>query len=82
MFVEKTRKKGESRLVKRYGLVGIALLMAIPLPTIGVYGGTVLSWLMGVKWWKSMIAVVSGATVSNCIVLFSVLGASKAFGLF
>ena len=57
-------------------------MMAIPLPTIGVYGGTVLSWLMGVKWWISMIAVVSGATVSNCIVLFSVFGVTKAFGLF
>jgi uncharacterized membrane protein len=77
-IIEKVRRKGETTLVKKYGLVGLALFMAIPLPTMGVYGGTLLSWLMGVKWWSSLIAVVSGATVSNGIVLLSVLGIIKA----
>ena len=80
-FIEKTRRKGESPLVKKYGLVGLALLMAIPLPTIGVYGGTLFSWLMGMKLWGSLIAVVSGATVSNSIVLFTAFGITKAIGL-
>ena len=81
-LIEKTRRKGESPLVKKYGLVGLALLMAIPLPTIGVYGGTLLSWLMGMKLWSSLVAVVSGATVSNSIVLFTAFGITKAIGLF
>ena len=80
-FIEKARKKGETPLVKKYGLVGLALLIAIPLPTIGVYGGTLLSWLIGMKWWTSLIAVVSGATVSNSIVLLSVLGIMQAVSL-
>jgi uncharacterized membrane protein len=77
-FIEKVRKKGETPLVKKYGLIGLALLMAIPLPTIGVCGGTLLSWLMGMEWRSSLIAVVSGATVSNSIVLLSVLGIMQA----
>ena len=77
-FIEKTRGKMESPLIKKYGLFGLALLMAIPLPTVGVYGGTLLSWLMGMKWRSSLIAVVSGATVSNSIVLLSVLGIIQA----
>ena len=81
-FIEKTRRKGESPLVRRYGLVGLALLMAVPLPTIGVYGGTILSWLMGMKLWSSLIAVVSGVTLSNSIVLFTAFGITKAIGLF
>jgi len=80
--IERIRRKGDSRLVKKYGLVGLALLMAIPLPTVGVYGGTLLSWLMGMNLWRSLIAVVSGATVSNSIVLLSVFGITKAMGLF
>ena len=80
-FIEKARKKGETPLVKKYGLIGLALLIAIPLPTIGVYGGTLLSWLMGMKWRSSLIAVVSGATVSNSIVLLSVLGIMQAVSL-
>jgi uncharacterized membrane protein len=81
-FIEKARKKGKTPLVKKYGLFGLALLIAIPLPTIGVYGGTLLSWLMGMKWWRSLIAIVSGATVSNSIVLLSIFGITKAMGLF
>jgi uncharacterized membrane protein len=80
-FIERARKKGETPLVKKYGLVGLALLMAIPLPTIGVYGGTLVSWLMGMKWRSSLIAVVSGATVSNSIVLLSVLGIMQTASL-
>jgi hypothetical protein len=57
IFSDIKRRKGETCLVKEYGLVGFALLMAIPLPTIGVYGGTLLSWLMGMNWWSSLIAV-------------------------
>ena len=75
--IEKVRRKGETPLVKKYGLVGLALFMAIPLPTMGVYGGTLLSWLMGMNWWSSLIAVVLGATVSNSLVLLSVLGIIK-----
>ena len=81
-IIEKTRIKGESTLIKKYGLVGLVLRMAIPLPTIGVYGGTLLSWLMGMKLWSSLVAVVSGATVSNIIVLFTAFGITKAIGLF
>ncbi len=77
-IIEKVRRKGETTLVKKYGLVGLALFMAIPLPTMGVYGGTLLSWLMGMNWWSSLIAVVLGATISNSVVLLSVLGIIKA----
>jgi len=80
-FIERAREKGETPLVKKYGLAGLALLMAIPLPTIGVYGGTLVSWLMGMKWRSSLIAVVSGATVSNSIVLLSVLGIMQTVSL-
>jgi len=80
-FIERTRLKGESPLIKKFGLVGLALLIAIPLPIIGVYGGTVFTWLMGMKWWSSLIAVVSGATVSNSIVLLSAFGIIQAISL-
>jgi uncharacterized membrane protein len=81
-LVEKTRSKGNSPLVKKYGLIGLALLMAIPLPTIGVYSGTVLSWLMGMNLWRSLIAVVSGVAVSNSIVLLSVFGIGQVTAIF
>jgi len=81
-FIDETRGKGESPLIKKYGLFGLALLIAIPLPTLGVFGGTLLSRLMGMKFWSSLVAIISGATVSNSIVLLSVFGIREAIGLF
>ena len=73
-FLKKARKKGESPLIRKYGLLGLAAMMAIPFPTIGVYGATSLSWMLGKNQWRSMIAVMSGVTVSNSIILASALG--------
>lgn len=80
-FLEKARKKGESRLVKRYGLLGLAMLLAVPFPTIGVYGATSVSWMIGANKWRAMTAVVSGVSVSNTIVLLSVLGVIHVTGI-
>ncbi|MFC2034778.1 small multi-drug export protein [Chloroflexota bacterium] len=78
--IQKTREKGRSRLVKKYGLVGILILLAIPLPTIGAYGGSSLCWLMGIKWWSSLITIVLGTTISNSIVVLSTFGIGKVVG--
>jgi len=59
-IVEKARKKG-SPLVKKYGFLGLALFIAVPLPTTGVYGGALLSWLLGMNWRGSLAAVMLGA---------------------
>lgn len=76
--VEKARIKGELPIIRKYGLLGLVVLMAVPFPTIGVYGGTLLSWLMGIKWWNALIAIVLGGTISNSIVLLSVYGLVQA----
>lgn len=80
--VKKARRQGESPIIKKYGLVGLAVLMAVPVPTIGIYGATTLSWMLGVNWWRALIAVVSGTAVSNGIVLLSVLGVTRVISLF
>jgi len=73
-FLERARRKGDSPIIKKYGLVGLAMLMAIPFPTIGVYGASSLCWMMGANRWRSLAAVVSGVAVSNSIVILSLLG--------
>ncbi len=77
-LIEKARVKGESNFIKKYGLIGLAVFMALPFPTIGVYGGTALCWVTGMKWWNSLIAVVSGATIYNGIILLSAFGIKHA----
>jgi len=80
-IIEKARIKGESNFIKKYGLIGLAIIMALPFPTIGVYGGTAICWVTGMKWWSSLIAVVSGATIYNSIVLLSAFGIKQAISL-
>ena len=71
--VERTRTKGLP-LIRKYGVLGIALLVAIPLPGTGVYGGTVLSWLLRIKWQTALLAILPGAAISNGILTLSVVG--------
>jgi uncharacterized membrane protein len=73
-FLERARRKGDSPIIKKYGLVGLAMLMAVPFPTIGVYRASSLCWMIGANKWRSLIAVVSGVAVSNTLVILSLLG--------
>lgn len=76
--VEKVRIKGDLPIIRKYGILGLLVVMAVPFPTVGVYGGTLLSWLMGIKWWSALIAIVLGTTISNSIILLSVYGIIQA----
>lgn len=77
-FLDNVRRKGESRLIRKYGLFGLFVVIAVPVPTIGVYGGTVLCWLTGMKWWHSLITITSGSAVYNSVFLFSLFGIVRA----
>lgn len=77
---EAIRKKGLP-FVRKYGFLGLVLFVAIPLPTTGVYGGALLSWLLGINWPSALLAVMMGATVSNGIVALSAFGIMQAVHL-
>lgn len=68
-YITNLRSRGKP-LVDRYGMLGLALFVAIPLPASGVYSGTILSWLMGMSWQKGLISISLGATIAGILVLF------------
>lgn len=67
-IVNRTRNKG-SRMVQRYGWFGLFLFVVIPVPGTGAYSGTLVSWFLGLHWWKSAFTVISGATLSAFVIL-------------
>jgi uncharacterized membrane protein len=71
--VEKTRRRG-APLITKYGLLGLVLFVAIPIPGTGIYAGALLSWLMGLKWPASLLAIIPGTAISNGIITLSILG--------
>ncbi|HDI02799.1 MAG TPA: hypothetical protein ENF95_01545 [Candidatus Aenigmarchaeota archaeon] len=71
-IVESVRKRGE-KYVQKYGLWGLMIFVAIPLPGTGAYSGTALAWLLGMKSGKAFLSVALGVTIAGILVtLFSV----------
>jgi len=67
-YLERVRSRSR-RLVDRYGLVGLALFVAIPLPATGVWTGALAAYILGVKARGAMLALLLGGVVSNILVL-------------
>lgn len=66
-LVEGVRRRGRG-LVERYGALGLALFVAVPLPGTGAYSGTALAFLMGVPPVRAFLAVGAGVAGAACIV--------------
>ena len=51
-FLTNTRNKG--RKVDKYGAIGLVLLVAVPLPGTGIYSGSVIAFLLGIRFWYAL----------------------------
>ena len=71
--LENIRAKGLP-LIAKYGFLGFVVFVAAPLPGTGVSGGALLSWLMGMKWQTSLVAILPGTIISNVMLTLSVSG--------
>ncbi|HEY96253.1 MAG TPA: small multi-drug export protein [Dehalococcoidia bacterium] len=72
-YIEKLRSKGLPYYAK-YGLIGLVVFVALPIPGTGVYGATILSWLLNIKWSLSLLAILPGAIISNGIIVLAAFG--------
>ncbi len=80
-FVAKTQKKIGPQ-VERWGWLGIAVFIAIPLPITGAWTGSLGAWLLGLGKRKTFLAASLGVIVAGIIVsLVAMLGLS-AFSVF
>ncbi len=80
-IVEKSRHKIENRVAK-YGYMGIALFVAVPLPITGAYTGTLGAWILGLNPRKTFFAVLAGVTISGLIVSAIMLLGIEALSFF
>lgn len=72
--VEKTQKRIH-KYVERYGEIGVALFIAVPLPGSGVYSGALGSYILGMSMKRFLIAAAIGVLIAGIIVtLVSYLG--------
>lgn len=66
-FVDRTRLKVEDK-INRFGYLGVALFVAIPLPITGAWTGTLGAWIFGLHKRKTIMAVILGVSISGLIV--------------
>lgn len=72
-LVERVRKKGKP-YVDKYGILGICIFIAVPLPVTGLWTGTLLAWLLGLDWKRSFLAAAFGVIIAGAIVSAVSLG--------
>lgn len=49
--------------------VFLSLLVAAPVPLLGVYSGAGIGVFMGLKWWQNMLSVLSGNLISCLLIV-------------
>ena len=80
-FVERAREK-LSGSMEKWGWLGIALFVAIPLPITGAWTGTLGAWVLGVSKRRTMMAVILGVMGAGIIVTAVMVLGIEALNLF
>ena len=73
----KAELKGEK--VRRYGSLGLILLVAIPLPGTGAWTGALVAAVLGLRMRDALPAIVLGVVIAAAIVLGVTYGVSTIF---
>lgn len=74
---ERTRKK--SKIIEKYELLGLIILVAIPLPMTGAWTGCIAASLLRLEKKLSFFAVGAGVTIAAIIVTVLTLSAKGYF---
>jgi len=80
-FIERARGKLHNN-VERWGWLGVAVFVAIPLPLTGAWTGTLGAWVLGLSKRKTMLAVLLGVLTAGVVVTSVVLLGIQALNLF
>jgi uncharacterized membrane protein len=80
-FIERARNK-LSAGVEKWGWLGIAIFVGIPLPFTGAWTGTLGAWVLGINKRHTMAAVGLGVVVSGVIVTMVVVLGIEALNFF
>ncbi len=76
-YLIRVRSKAKPYMDK-YGLIGLILFVAIPLPGSGIWTGSLAGFLLGLDRYRMLTVLLAGGLLSNTITLLLVLGKSIA----
>jgi uncharacterized membrane protein len=64
---------------EKYGLLGLALFIALPIPGSGIFTGTMIAFLMGVHFKHSLPYIWAAVIGSSFVTMFISVGIDKVF---
>ena len=73
----KAEHKGEK--VRKYGAIGLCLLVAIPLPGTGAWTGALVAAVLGLRMRDALPAIILGVLIAAAVVLGLTYGVSTVF---
>jgi uncharacterized membrane protein len=63
----RTRRKAQDT-IRIYGLIGLAIFVAIPLPATGAWTGSLVAYLFGFKKPQALLSIFAGVIAAGAIV--------------
>ena len=76
------RTRRRSKLVEKYGHLGLIIFVAVPLPMTGGWTGSIIAFLLGVSFNKAMPAITVGLVLAGVVVTLAVTGVLTAIRAF
>lgn len=71
--VDKNREK-----IEKYGIWGVALFVAIPLPATGAWTGSLVAAVIDLKFWKAVLSALIGVMIAGVIMTLICYGGIDA----
>ena len=68
------------KYVEKYGILGLALFIGVPLPGSGVYSGALAAYLLGFRKRDFFMAAIIGVLIAGTIVLLVSTAGNSALG--
>ena len=69
-------------MIERYGPIGLALFVAVPLPITGAWTGSAAAYLLGFSFKKAFPAITIGVLIAGGVVTLAVKGVIGLGGMF
>jgi len=77
-MLDKIHRKGRP-YIEKYGIPGLLIFVAIPLPGTGAWTATAIAWLLDLEWKRAFVTISVGVAVAAAIVSAVLLGLISLF---
>jgi len=75
------RTERKRAIIDKYGYIGLAMIVAVPLPVTGAWTGSLLAFLLKLNPLKAFIFIAIGVVTAGVVVTSATVGVFSVFGL-